>query len=120
MNNLILPTEAHQRQPRIVPRESNLDLGQFFYPDERSKRFELREFHSIFTDNEGNSHTTKILIKPDVTLGSLTTFDERVMYALLELWKEQGQADKINFSVRELIKRLKIKKSSTTLKAVKD
>ena len=120
MNNIILPIEAHQRQPRIVPRESNLDLGQFFYPDERSKRFEIRKLESKVTDEQGNCRITKISINPNPTLGGLTTLDERVMYALLELWKEQGQPDKINFSIRELIKRLKITKSSTTLKAVKD
>ncbi|MGB5635815.1 MAG: hypothetical protein WBM44_30245 [Waterburya sp.] len=120
MNNIILPIEADQHEPRIVSRESNLDLGQFFYPDERSKRFEIRKLESKVTDKQGNCRITKISINPNPTLGGLTTFDERVMYAFLELWKEQDQPDKINFSVRELIKRLKITKSSTTLKAVKD
>ncbi len=120
MNNIILPIEADQHESRIVSRESNLDLGQFFYPDERSKRFEIRKLESKVTDKQGNCRITKISINPNPTLGGLTTFDERVMYAFLELWKEQDQSDKINFSVRELIKRLKITKSSTTLKAVKD
>ena len=120
MNNIILPIEPDRQESRIVSRESNLDLGQFFYPDERSKRFEIRKLESKVRDKQGNYQITKISINPNPTLGGLTTFDERVMYAFLELWKEQDQPDKINFSVRELIKRLKITKSSTTLKAVKD
>ena len=120
MNNIILPIEAHQRQPRIVPRELNLDLGQFFYPDEKSKRFEIREFHATFSDTEGNSCTTKVLIKPDATLGTLTTFDERVMYVLLELWKEQGQPYKVRFSYRELLRRLETKIGVNTLKAIQN
>ncbi len=120
MNNIILPIEAEQSQPRIVPRELNLDLGQFFYPDEKSKRFEIREFHATFSDAEGNSCTTKVLIKPDATLGTLTTFDERVMYVLLELWKEQGQPYKVRFSYRELLRRLQTKIGRDTLRAIQN
>ena len=120
MNNIILPIEAEQSQPRIVPRESNLDLGQFFYPDEKSKRFEIREFQSVIVDDQGNKQTTKISINPDIKRGSLNTLDERIMYALLEFWKEQDQADVIVFSLRELLSKLHLGWGKCTLKSAKD
>ena len=120
MTNSILPIQPAESQPRIVSRELNFDFGQFFYPQEKRKIFEIRYFSSEITDSQGNKRTIKATVKPDATLGTLTTFDERVYYVLIEIWKEQGRSQKAFFSERELARRLRIKWGRYTAKAITD
>ncbi len=102
-------------QLRIVPRELNFDFGQLFYPQERRKIFEIRCFRQNTDDQQ-----TRVIIKPDVTLGTLTTLDERVFYALIEIWKEQGKAQIGLFSEREILRRINSKWGEKTRDSVRD
>ena len=102
-------------EPRIVSRELNFDFGQFFYPQEKRKIFEIRCFRRIADDQQINA-----IIKPDATLGTLTTFDERVFYALIEIWQEQEKADVCLFSEREIARRIKVHWGRQSAKAIRD
>ena len=102
-------------EPRIVSRELNFDFGQFFYPQEKRKIFEIRCFRRIADDQQINA-----IIKPDAILGTLTTFDERVFYALIEIWQEQEKADVCLFSEREIARRIKVQWGRQSAKAIRD
>ncbi len=102
-------------ESRIVPRELNLDFGQLFYPKEKRKIFEIRCFRRITDDQQ-----VSVIVKPDATLGTLTTFDERVFYALVEIWQEQDKADVCLFSEREIARRIRVQWGGDTAKAIRD
>lgn len=120
VNNHIIPKNQNQTQPRIVRRELNFDFGQFFYPNETRKNFDIRYFQSILKDEEGNEQKIKAIVKPDATLGTLTTFDERTFYALVELWEESNRARETLFSEREIARRVGITWGRQTAKAIDD
>ena len=89
-------------QSRIVPRELNFDFGQFFLPNEKQKSFDIRYFRQI---SEGQEISA--IVNPHARLGTLTTYDERIFYALIEIWLEQSKPDVCFFSERELARRIK-------------
>ncbi len=105
-------TPAH---PRSVPRELNFDFGQLFYPNEKRKIFEVRYFRRT-----SQSQEVSAVINPHAQLGTLTTFDERVFYALLELWQEQDKAAICRFSEREVARRIKRSWGGDTPGAIRD
>ena len=110
--------ESQELNPtRIVSRELNFDFAQFFYPQEKRKIFEIRHFQSEITD-QGITRSISATVKPDATLGTLTTFDERVFYALIEIWLEQGKPHIVIFSEREIARRIRIKWGRDTAKAI--
>ena len=117
---MILPTETPESQPRIVPRELNFDFGQFFYPQEKRKICEIRYFSSEIKDEYGNKQVIKAVINPAGELGTLTTFDERVFYVLVEIWKEQGKPEIAYFSEREIARRLRLGWGQCVAKAIND
>ena len=100
-------------EPRTVLRELNFDFGQFFYPQEKRKIFDIRYFQRIADD-----HEVRVIVKPDATLGTLTTFDERVFYALIEIWQEQHKPNTCSFSEREIARRIKVKWGRQSAKAI--
>ena len=108
MNDSILAPDVIDIQPRIVRRELNLDFGQFFYPQEKRKVFVSRIFVSDLGDSEGNQRIIRAKVSYHPDYGTLTTFDERVFYVLVELWQEQGKAETVYFSEREIARRLNI------------
>ena len=105
---------------RTVSRELNLDFAQFFYPQEKRRIFEIRYFQSEITDKQGNKQNVSAIVKPDATLGTLTTFDERVFYALVEIWHEQDKAGTCFFSEREIARRINLGWGKCTAKAISD
>ncbi len=102
-------------QVRIVPRELNFDFGQLFYPQERKRIFDIRCFRRDVDDRQ-----TSVIISPHATLGTLTTLDERVCYALIEMWKEQGKPEIGFFSEREILRRIGIEWGEYTRDSVRD
>ncbi len=118
----IITEDSNQNQElnrlRIVSRELNLDFAQFFYPQEKRKIFEIRHFQSQIPDEQGNPQNVSAIVKPDATLGTLTTFDERVFYALVELWQEQGKVGTCFFSEREIARRINLGWGKNTAKAI--
>ena len=120
MNTPIVPAKKQSSQPRIVRRELNFDFGQLFYPQERRKLFDIRYLSSEITDHEGNKQTVKAIVKPDATLGTLNTFDERTFYVLFEIWEEHDRSRECYFSEREIARKLKIKWGRDTAKAIND
>ena len=109
MNEPILTSNVISIQPRIVRRELNLDFGQFFYPQETKKIFVSRLFLSELTDEDGNKKTIKAEVSFHPKYGTLTTFDERVFYVLVEFWQEQGKPETVYFSDREIARQLNVK-----------
>ena len=107
-------------QPRIVSRELNLDFGQFFYPQEKRRIFDIRQFQSEVSDHQGNIQYISAIVNPHARLGTLTTFDERVFYALIEIWQEQNQADICRFSEREISRRINLGWGQNTAGAIRD
>ena len=105
---------------RLVSRELNFDFAQFFYPQEKRRIFDIRHFRSEVVDEQGNTKIISAVVKPDVTLGTLTTFDERVLYALVEIWHEQDKPDVGLFSEREIARRININWGGNTAKAISE
>ena len=108
MNDSILTVVPENNQPRTVSRERNLDFGQLFYPQEKRKVFVVRTLQSEIKDATGSTQTIKAVVNYVPKYGTLTTFDERVYYVLVEIWEEQSRADVCFFSEREVAKRLGI------------
>lgn len=121
MNDLILVNvPQNSNPPRIVRRELNLDFGQFFYPNESRKIFDIRYFQSTIIDEQGNEQTIKATVEPSARLGTLTTFDERVYYCLVELWEENNKSHRVLFSEREIARKLNIQWGRNTSKAINE
>lgn len=120
MTKTILPTNTKKQQPRVVSRELNFDLGQFFYPQEKRKIFDIRQFSSEIINEEGEKQLIQAVVKPDATLGTLTTFDERVFYVLIEIWEEQKKQQKVYFSEREIARRMEVTFGRQTEKALRE
>ena len=119
-NSNTIPEKADRSQepnePRTVARELNFDFGQLFYPREKGKKiFDIRCFKRVSGDQEISA-----IIKPDATLGTITTFDERVFYALVEIWSEQGKPEICFFSEREIARRINLGWGKCTAKAIDD
>ena len=108
------------RKRRLVSRELNFDFAQFFYPQEKRRIFDIRHFRSEVVDEQGNTKVISAIVKPDIMLGTLTTFDERVLYALVEIWHEQDKPEVGLFSEREIAKRINTKWGRDTAKAISD
>ena len=107
-------------QPRIVSRELNFDFGQFFYPQERRRIFETRYLQAETTDERGNRQGISAIVNPHARLGTLTTLDERVFYALIEIWQEQSKPNVCLFSEREIARRIRVQWGGDTAKAIHD
>ncbi len=124
MTETILPKKTDRSQElnqlRIVSRELNFDFGQFFYPQERRKIFETRYLQTQITDEHGNRQGISAIINPHARLGILTTFDERVFYALIEIWQEQNRVDICRFSEREIARRINVQWGRQSAKAIRD
>ena len=106
---------------RILSRELNFDFAQFFYPKERGERvFAIRHFRSEVVDGEGNTKIISAVVSPNAVLGTLTTFDERVLYALVEIWYEQNKPDVGLFSEREIARKINVEWGGNTGKAIND
>ncbi len=105
--NAIIAEDSDQSQelnrPRTVSRELNFDFGQFFYPNEKLKIFEIRYFQQISKDQQ-----VRAIVSPHARFGTLTTLDERTFYALIEIWQEQDKADVCLFSEREIARRINL------------
>lgn len=114
----IITTDLDKIQKRVVRKELNFDFGQFFYPQEKRKIFETRYFCSEIEAESGNKKLVEAIVLPHPRLGTLTTFDERVFYVLIEMWSQQGKPAKTYFSEREIVRRLGIKWGNNTAKAV--
>ena len=112
-----LDQSQEPNRPRTVSRELNLDFAQFFYPNESRRIFEIRCFKSEVTD-QGITQSASAVVNPHATLGTLTTFDERVFYALVELWQEQGKVGTCLFSEREIARRINLSWGKNTAKAI--
>ena len=114
------PGESQElNRTRIVSRELNFDFAQFFYPQEKRKIFEIRHFQSEITD-QGITRSIGATVKPDATLGTLTTFDERVFYVLIEIWLEQRKPHTVIFSEREIARRINLGWGKNTAKAISE
>ncbi len=124
MTETILSKKTDESQElnrtRSVSRELNFDFAQFFYPQEKRKIFEIRHFQSEITDENGNKQVISATVKPDATLGTLTTFDERVFYACVEIWEIQGRSSRVVFSEREIARRTGVKWGRDTAKAINE
>ena len=124
MTGTILSEKTYESQElnrtRSVSRELNFDFAQFFYPQEKRKIFEIRHFQSEITDENGNKQVISATVKPDATLGTLTTFDERVFYACVEIWEIQGRSSRVVFSEREIARRTGVKWGRDTAKAINE
>lgn len=94
------------KKERLVARELNLDFGCFFYPNEKKKYTHSRTFTIEKKDDEGNIRRLKANTESISSLGILNTYDERVFYILVEIWKEQKNNHVNNFSMRNLAERL--------------
>lgn len=116
MSSLILTNDALTEQPRIVRRELNFDFGQLFYPNEKRKIFDIRYFRSGIKNRD--EQIVKATIAPHAILGTLTTFDERTYYALVELWEESTRLSEVLFSEREIARRLCLGWGKCTAKAI--
>lgn len=114
----MITTDLDKIQKRVVRKELNFDFGQFFYPQEKRKIFETRYFCSEIEARSGNKKLVEAIVLPHPRLGTLTTFDERVFYVLIEMWSQQGKPAKTYFSEREIVRRLGIKWGNNTAKAV--
>ena len=124
MTENILPKKTDESQElnrsRIVSRELNFDFAQFFYPQEKRKIFEIRYFQSQITDERGNQQSVSAVVNSHATLGTLITFDERVFYALIEIWLEQSKSYTVIFSEREVARRLHISWGKQSAKAISE
>lgn len=114
----MITTDLDKLQKRIVRKELNFDFGQFFYPQEKRKIFETRYFCSEIEAELGNKNLVEAVVLPHPRLGTLTTFDERVFYVLIEMWSQQGKPAKTYFSEREIVRRLGVNWGRDTAKAV--
>lgn len=118
MLDAIIPRKIKKSQARIVRKELNLDFGSFFYPQETRKVFDIRHFHSEITDEVGNKRRVEAVVNPHPSLGTLTTFDERVFYACVEIWQQQQKADICFFSERQICRILKVSWGNNTARGI--
>ncbi len=122
-DNIIAEDSDQSQEPnrlRTVSRELNLDFAQFFYPNESRRIFEIRHFQSDITDEQRNQQSVNAVVNPHATLGTLTTFDERVFYSLIEIWQEQDKAVTCLFSEREIARRINLGWGKCTAKAISE
>ena len=108
------------RKEKIIARELNFDFGCFFYPNERRIISTPRHFYFKKKDDHGNIRKIKTSLYPWAELGILTTFDERVLYCLSEMWEQQKKPEEVFFSQREVANRLKITWGFSTRKAIQN
>lgn len=107
-------------QDRIISAELNLDVAGFFSPhSKRHKHFISKTFTSKKTDAEGNILKVKVIVEHSPTYGALTTYDQKLMYVLTELWWKQGKPEKVYFSMRELCENCKVAFGAPTISAIR-
>lgn len=104
-----MTNEDEVNKERFVRRELNFDFGQLFYPQEKRRIFDIRCFTSEIKTQNNEKKIVKATLYPNHELGTLNTLDERVFYALIELWEEQGRPNKVIFSLREIARKLHTK-----------
>ena len=91
-----------------------------FIPPNAGNLYDIRRFDFEKFVN-GEKISASIEIRPSKDFRTLTVYDQKVLYALFQLWEDKGKpADgKITFSGREIARILKIKSSGMFEKRLK-
>src|SRR5687768_14459208 len=86
--------------------EKNLDSYPIFIPAESRVRPHSRLLTRRVEGSDGTAINASVLVSYSPENGALTTEDEKLLYVLFDLSKEQGDPDVFKFTRRELARRL--------------
>jgi hypothetical protein len=87
---------------RIYP-DLNIEKWSIWQPANSRKSLQAKELERSINLPNGNRITTKVTVG-FTHLGCLTTEDQKVYYALIRIWEEDGRPEVLCFSLRRLAK----------------
>lgn len=99
-----------RRDPQSVQRisvERNLESWSLWQPADSRAEPRNRTLTRQVQRPDGKLLTATVELGYDSRLGALTTEDEKVLYALIRMWEEDGRPDELTFSLRRLAQVLK-------------
>lgn len=92
---------------RKVSVERNLDSWPLWTPVDSRVSHPERRFEREIRLPDGTIAAASVIVRTVTSLGPLTTEDQKVLFALLEIWQDSGRPETITFSLAQLCRRLK-------------
>jgi hypothetical protein len=103
---------------RIIRPELNIERWSIWQPSSARTAPRPRIIVREVALENGNKVTSKVKVHY-TDEGALTTFDQRVYYALIQIWEEEGRSiGSTNFSLRRLARLLRMSWGPSTNKAL--
>ena len=104
--------------PVKVRPDLNLEKWTIWQPSQARTELKARIIDREINLPNGDKATAQVKIVPS-TEGALTTFDQRVFYALIKIWEEKGKSiTYTHLSLKRLAKTLGIKWGTKTIQAL--
>src|ERR1044072_8937997 len=100
-----MPQRSHTKpetHARRISAEHNLESWSLWQPADSRVEARNRTLTRQAQHPDGRLLTATVELGYDSRLGALTTEDEKVLYALIRMWEEDGRPDKLTFSLRRL------------------
>jgi hypothetical protein len=104
------PRKAPERLPALsetIRPELNIQKWAIWQPTSSRGTLQARVIEREIPLADGKTFVAKLEVAPVLTLGSLTTDDQRTYYALVKLWEERGSSPSFtSFSLQRLARML--------------